>query len=91
MAITEKLLKEKGFKLNTYPEGKFWEYITEDDEKIEAILQDEYCGDENNICLQLQEDFTNIIEQVDIDTYDLTEEQFLKLIKRIPSKEIANE
>lgn len=28
----EELLRNKGFSLNTYPEGKFWELTVEEDE-----------------------------------------------------------
>lgn len=28
----DKLLESKGFSLNQYPEGKFWEFVVEDDE-----------------------------------------------------------
>lgn len=34
----EKLLQSKGFSLNTYPEGKFWELTVEEDEWLKVKI-----------------------------------------------------
>lgn len=87
MKITEKLLKQKGFKLNTYPEGKFWEYDTSDQKIIENILQEDYFGDEDVVCLQLKEDFSDKKLAADSNVWEIkTEEEFFNILKRVPYK-----
>ena len=34
----EELLQSKGFSLNTYPEGKFWELTVEDDDNLKVKI-----------------------------------------------------
>ena len=34
----KELLQSKGFSLNTYPEGKFWELTVEDDENLKGKI-----------------------------------------------------
>lgn len=34
----EELLRNKGFRLNTYPEGKFWELTVEEDENLKEKI-----------------------------------------------------
>jgi hypothetical protein len=49
--ITGELLIKKGFKLNTYPEGKFYEFETKDEEVMQRILGDDYYEDTNIVIL----------------------------------------
>ena len=66
----EELLQSKGFSLNTYPEGKFWELTVEDDDnlkvKICKIFNAEIevtvnGSDVETLILQCAEDFTKCI------------------------------
>lgn len=88
MAITKKLLKQKGFKLNTYPKGKFWEYETKDKKIIENILQEDSFGDENVVCLQLKEDYSDKKLAADSNVWEIeTEKEFLDILERMSDKE----
>jgi len=88
MAITKKLLKQKGFKLNTYPKGKFWEYETKDKKIIENILQEDSFGDENVVCLQLKEDYSDKKLAADSNVWEIeTEKEFLDILERMYDKE----
>ena len=75
-----KILLEKGFSLNSYPEGKFWEIkITEDEEKkvrvcnyVSAILDVFVAGEEvETVILQCSEDFTYCIFYFDCNIYQI--------------------
>lgn len=70
--LSNELLLEKGFKLNTYPEGKFYEFETKEDDIMSKILGNDYIGDEEIVILQLKEDFTGIVLCVDTNNYTLS-------------------
>ena len=74
---------EKGFELNTYPEGKYFEFVTKDDKVIEKILGKDYTGDEETAILQLKEDCSNKIICIDSNVWDLTNEQFMGILKTL--------
>ena len=81
--LTRELLLEKGFKLNTYPEGKYFEFVTKDDEVMEKILGNDYESDEETVILQLKEDFSNKLLCEDANVWDLTDEQFMEILERL--------
>ena len=81
--LTRELLLEKGFKLNTYPEGKYFEFVTKDDEVMEKILGNDYESDEETVILQLKEDFSNKLLCEDAKVWDLTDEQFMEILERL--------
>lgn len=54
----EELLLSKGFKLNQYPQGKFYEYETCDENIMQNILGNDYFGDEENLIIQISEDLS---------------------------------
>lgn len=88
-----KLIKEKGFFLNTYPEGKFWEFIvTKDENKKEHIckvfgadieLFDHDTTDIDTLILQCAEDFTKCLFYYDCNSFDMETETFMKCVKNM--------
>lgn len=87
------LLKEKGFVLNTYPEGKFWELVvTEDETKKEHIckafradieLFDSNTIDIDTLILQCAEDFTKCLFYYDCSPFDMETGVFMKCVENV--------
>lgn len=87
------LLKEKGFILNTYPEGKFWELVTTNDEsKKEHIckvfgadieLFDSDTTDIDTLILQCAEDFTKCLFYYDCNPFDMETKTFMKCVENM--------
>lgn len=80
--LSKELLLEKGFELNTYPQGKYFEFVTKDDEVMEKILGEDYTRDEESVILQLKEDFSNKLLCEDANVWDLTDEQFMEILEK---------
>lgn len=88
-----KLLKEKGFVLNTYPEGKFWEIVVTGDEiKKEHICKAfgadiELFGpgsiDIETLILQCAEDYTECIFYYDCNLYNMETSEFMRCVENI--------
>lgn len=81
--LSKELLLKKGFKLNTYPEGKYFEFVTKNDEVMEKILGKDYIGDEESVILQLKEDFSNKLLCENANVWDLTYEQFMEILGKL--------
>ena len=79
--MEEKLLI-KGFKLNTYSEGKYYEYITNDNNVIEKLV-DELFGDEEILVLQCDENFENCKMCIDTNIWDLDQNEFIQLVEEL--------
>ena len=79
--MEEKLLI-KGFKLNTYSEGKYYEYITNDINVIEKLV-DELFGDEEILVLQCDENFENCKMCIDTNIWDLEQNEFIQLVEEL--------
>ena len=88
----KELLQIKGFSLNTYPEGKFWELTVEDNEnlkvKICKIFNAEIevtvnGSDIETLILQCAEDFTKCIFYYDCNPFDMETDDFMKCVERI--------
>lgn len=88
----EELLQSKGFILNTYPEGRFWELEVKDDE----LLKEQICkifkaeielfvngSDIETLILQCAEDFTKCIFYYDCNPFDMETDDFMKCVERI--------
>ncbi len=88
----QELLKRKGFSLNTYPEGKFWELEINDDE----ILKEKVCNifkanielfvdgtDIETLILQCTENFTKCIFYYDCNPFDMETDDFMKCVEMI--------
>lgn len=88
----KELLVSKGFSLNTYPEGKFWEFVVENDEE----LKDKLCKifgadielyitrtDIDTLILQCAEDFTRCLFYYDCNPFDMETEEFMRCIEQI--------
>ena len=87
-----KTLLEKGFSLNSYPEGKFWEIkITEDEEKkvrvcnyVSAILDVFVAGEEvETVILQCSEDFTYCIFYFDCNVCQIKPNIFMDILEKL--------
>lgn len=88
----EKLLQSKGFSLNTYPEGKFWELTVEEDEwlkvKICKIFNAEIevtvnGSDVETLILQCAEDFTKCIFYYGCNSFDMDTDDFMKCVEKM--------
>lgn len=88
------LLKQKGFELNTYPEGKYWELqITEDEgRKIDIcrafqadieLFDSSRMTDIDTLILQCAEDFTKCLFYYDCNPFDMSTEDFMKCVEKI--------
>ena len=88
----EELLQSKGFILNTYPAGRFWELEVKDDE----LLKEQICkifkaeielfvngSDIETLILQCAEDFTKCIFYYDCNPFDVRTEEFMKCVEKI--------
>lgn len=92
--LYKELLQSKGFELNTYPEGKFWELEIKDDEErkiriCKAFQADIELFDASNISdidtliLQCAEDFTKCLFFYDCNSWDMDTEEFMKCVEKI--------
>ena len=88
----EKLLQNKGFSLNAYPEGKFWELTVEDDENLKEKICKVFNveievaangSDVETLILQCAEDFTKCIFYYDCNQFDMKTEDFIKCVEKI--------
>lgn len=88
----KELLESKGFSLNEYPEGKFWEFAVEDDEKLKDKLCKIFSADIelfvtgtdiDTLILQCAEDFTKCLFYYDCNPFDMDTEEFIKCVKQI--------
>lgn len=87
------LLKEKGFILNTYPEGKFWELVVTNDEgkkkhicrvfRADIELLNSNTTDIDTLILQCAEDFTKCIFYYDCNSFDMETETFMKYVENM--------
>lgn len=86
--LNKKMLLQAGFKLNEYPEGKFYEFLTEETRTIENIEEvvgldfDYECPDEKLI-LQCQENLSNKKICIDCHVWNLLEKEFEKIVEEI--------
>lgn len=86
------LLKSKGFDLNEYPEGKFWEYAVKDNELLkekickifQAIIDISSDGtDINTLILQCAEDFSHCLFYYDCNSFDMEIDEFMECIEKM--------
>ena len=84
------LLLSKGFSLNIYPDGRYWELIVEDNEPLKIRLCDifgaeiELCADGTDIgtlILQCGEDFSGCLFYYDCDWFEMSTEEFMKCVE----------
>ena len=91
----KKLLEEKEFQLNSYPEGRFWELIVTDSEKRKleicrafgAIIDLDVNGtDINTLILQCAEDFTKCVFYYDCNPFDVETNEFMQCVEKLTFK-----
>lgn len=87
-----RLLESKGFSLNEYPEGKFWEFVVEDDEELKKSLCKIFGADIelfvtgtdiDTLILQCAEDFTKCLFYYDCNLWDMETEEFMRCVEQI--------
>lgn len=87
-----KLLRSKGFTLNSYPEGKFWELVVEDSEEQKEHICNIFKADIDlyvhgadieTLILQCVEDFTRCIFYYDCNSWDVDTEEWIKCVEQI--------
>ena len=88
----KELLQNKGFSLNVYPEGKYWELTVEENERLKekicklfnAEIEVAVNGtDIETLILQCAEDFTKCIFYYDCNPFDMETDDFMKCVERI--------
>lgn len=88
----EQLLQRKGFNLNAYPEGKFWELTVKDDENLKVKICKIFNveievtvkgSDIETLILQCAEDFTRCIFYYDCNPFDMATEEFMRCVEKI--------
>lgn len=88
----EKLLTQKGFSLNKYPEGNFWELEIKNDEKLKQRICKIFGADIelfvngtdiDTLILQCMEDFTKCLFYYDCNPFDMSTEEFMKCVSKI--------
>ena len=87
------LLTEKGFSLNSYPEGKFWELVVEENEKLKihickvfqasVELFNSQIADIDTLILQCAEDFTKCLFYYDCNPFDMETDEFMDCVRKI--------
>lgn len=86
------MLKSKGFELNSYPEGKFWELVVEDSEEQKEHICNIFKADIDlyvhgtdieTLILQCAEDFTRCIFYYDCNSWDVDTEEWIKCVEQI--------
>jgi hypothetical protein len=83
--LTHEKLINKGFELNEYKEGKYYELEETEETKIQKILMVadvDYNPEsiDEKVILQTKEDFNNPLICVDCDVWELTEEEFESIL-----------
>ena len=87
-----KLLRSKGFTLNSYPEGNFWELVVEDSEEQKEHICNIFKADIDlyvhgadieTLILQCAEDFTRCIFYYDCNSWDVDTEEWIKCVEQI--------
>lgn len=90
--LYKELLKSKGFILNKYPEGEFYELeITDDEEKKLKICQCfsadiDFVGnapDIDTLILQCDKNFNKCLFYYDCNSYDMSTEDFINCVSKI--------
>lgn len=88
----KELLESKGFSLNEYPEGKFWEFVVEDDDGLKDKLCKIFSADIelfvtgidiDTLILQCAEDFTKCLFYYDCNPFDMETEEFMKCVEQM--------
>ncbi len=83
------LLIKKGFSLNSYPEGKFWELEIKNDEELKNKICKVFGAnieifvngtDIDTLILQCTENFTKCIFYYDCNPFDMETKEFMKCI-----------
>lgn len=86
------LLIEKGFSLNSFPEGNFWELIIKDNENLKEKICKVFDAnielfvngtDIHTLILQCAEDFTKCLFYYDCNPFDVETEEFMKCVSKI--------
>lgn len=88
----KQLLLLRGFSLNEYPEGKFWELEIKDDEKLKEKICKIFGAnielfvngtDIYTLILQCAEDFTKCLFYYDCNPFEMGTEEFMKCVYEI--------
>lgn len=86
------LLLSKGFSLNEYSEGKFWELEVREDEKLKQRICNVFGADIelfvngtdiDTLILQCVEDYTKCLFYYDCNSFDMPTEEFMKCVYEI--------
>lgn len=79
--LNHKLLISKGFELNNYPEGEYYELVTTDKDIISKILGIDYMGDEEKLIIQMKKNYNKKIICIDCNIWDLSDKEFQNILE----------
>lgn len=88
----KQLLLSKGFSLNEYPEGKFWELEVKEYEKLKERICKVFGAnielfvngtDIDTLILQCTEGFTKCLFYYDCNPFEMETEEFMKCVNKI--------
>ena len=80
--LNHELLINKGFKLNEYPEGKFYELtIQNPTQELSDVLEYDYDPEmQGQVIIQIKEDFLNTVVAIDGEVLDMSVEELEKAL-----------
>jgi hypothetical protein len=88
----KELLESKGFSLNEYPEGKFWEFVVKDDENLKARICKIFQADVelfvngtdiDTLILQCAEDFAKCLFYYDCNPFGMETKVFMECVEEM--------
>ncbi len=88
----KKLLESKGFSLNKYPEGEFWEFVVKDEEELKEKICKIFNADIelylngtdiDTLILQCAEDFSKCLFYYDCNLFNMETEDFMKCVENL--------
>lgn len=75
-------LIKKGFKLNKYEQGNYYEFSTTNEDIISNILKEEYWGDEETLVFQIKEDFSELKMCIDAEVWEINDVNMNNYLER---------
>lgn len=88
----KEVLETKGFSLNTYPEGTFWELVVSEDEELKKKICKVFQADIelfdgrtdiDTLILQCTDDYTRCLFYYDCNPFNMGTEEFMKCIEQM--------
>lgn len=84
--LNHELLISKGFKLNEYPEEKYYELVIEDpSEELLDIIKFQFDPEliPDQVIFQTKEDFLNTVVAIDGEVWDMSVEELEEILNKM--------